>query len=260
MASLTEEDGMSIVDLLECPVCLRTMKPPMYQCLNGHSVCGECKSRKMGCPTCRGKIIDTRNRIVEELAYKVRYPCINKVRGCYENTHLKDMEKHESVCPHRMYHCLVDKDNGCTWTGKRSDILPHTEEKHNEFIYRWDCNLIVDEGFNFNEQWKFSNIILFRGEIFWYRSELDPLKRMLYEAVQYIGPEENASKYAYKHTLVSPSGDKKWTFQNVVKCETDELENMRDLRECFVMDYDTLKMFAQDGKAFKFTVEMCKEE
>jgi E3 ubiquitin-protein ligase SIAH1 len=138
MASFSKEDGTSIVDLLECPVCLTTMKPPIYQCRSGHSVCGECKERVEDCPTCRGAFIDTRNRIVEELAYKVRYPCINKFRGCNEKAQHKDMEKHESVCPHRMYHCLVAKDNGCTWTGPHSDIVAHTEQKHDKNIVRSD--------------------------------------------------------------------------------------------------------------------------
>jgi Zn-finger nucleic acid-binding protein len=225
---------------------------------NGQSVCGECRRRISNCPTCRGAFIDTRNLIAEELAYKVRYPCKNTFRGCNEKTRLKDMEKHESVCPHDMYHCLVAKDNGCTWTGMCSDILPHTEEKHDEYIYRSD--LFRHEEFNFLQQCKISGIFSFCGEIFWLRSEHDPLKRMLYESVQYIGPEENASKYAYKHTLVSPSGDQKLIFENVVKSETDDLENIHELQKCFVMEYDTLKIFAQDGKAFEYTVKVCKQE
>jgi hypothetical protein len=110
----------------------------------------------------------------------------------------------------------VAKDNGCTWTGMCSDILPHTEEKHDKYIYRSDLRSFKHEEFNFLQQCKFSGIFSFCGEIFWFRSERDLVKRMLYEAMQYIGPEENASKYAYEHMLVSPSGDKKLIFENAV--------------------------------------------
>jgi hypothetical protein len=80
---------------------------------------------------------------------------------------------------------------------------------------------------------------------------------MLYEVVQFIGPEDNASKYTYEQKLVSPSGDQKLTFVNVVKSETDELKDIHELRNCFLMDYDTLEMFTQKGTAFEYTVKMC---
>jgi E3 ubiquitin-protein ligase SIAH1 len=145
MASLSLEDGRSIVNLLECPVCLGTMRPPIFQCRNGHSVCGEWKQRVAKCPTCREASIDTRNLLAEDLAYKVKYPCKNTVRGCYVKKHLEDMKKDESVCRHRMYHCLVGKEDGCTWTGPRLDILPHTEDKHGEYVYRsGSCSFKVE--------------------------------------------------------------------------------------------------------------------
>jgi E3 ubiquitin-protein ligase SIAH1 len=259
MAFFSLEGCTSIVDLLQCPVCLTTMKPPIYQCRNGHCVCGECKERVEDCPTCRGAFIDTRNLIAELLANKVRYHCKNTFRGCNEKTHLKDMEKHESVCPHRMYHCLVAKDNGCTWTGPRSGIVAHTKEKHNKnirttsSIYRCTGDYIFDIH-------RMNCIFLFGEEIFWYRSKSDAQKKRFYGDMQYIGPAGNASKYVYEHRLVSPSGDKKLIFENVVKSEADELENMLELRKCFVMEYDTLKMFAQNGKGFEYTVKVCKQE
>jgi hypothetical protein len=112
--------------------------------------------------------------------------------------------------------------------------------------------------FNFFAKCKFTRIFPFCGEIFWFRSERDPKKRRLYEVVQYIGPEDNASKYAYEHRLVSPSGDHKMTIVNVVKSETDELEDIYESRKCFVMDYDTLEMFTQNDTAFEYTIKMCR--
>lgn len=260
MASLSLEDGRTILSLLECPVCLYTMKPPIFQCQNGHSICSECKPGLLKCPTCRGALIDTRNLLAEELAYKVIYPCKNTVRGCCEKVSLEDMKKHEIACPHRMYECLVAKDNGCTWTGCRSDILRHMEEKHGKYIYRSDLCSFKYEEFNFLQECKFSCIFSSCGEIFWFRSKRDPEKRKIYEAVQYIGPKENASKYAYEHRLVSPSGDQKLTFVNVVTSDTDELKNIYDMRKCFIIDYDTLEIFTQNGKTFEYKIKMCRQK
>jgi hypothetical protein len=169
------------------------------------------------------------------------------------------MKKHESVCPHRMYHCLVGKEDGCSWTGPRSAILPHTEDKHEKYIYRLGLCAFKYEKFNFFHEFKISFIFSFCGEIFWFRSKRDPQKKRLYEVVQYIGPEDNASKYAYEHRLVSPSGDQKLTFVNVVKSETDELKDIHELRKCFVMEYDALEMFIQNDTPFEYTVKMCRQ-
>ncbi|XP_046660699.1 uncharacterized protein LOC124354355 [Homalodisca vitripennis] len=43
----------SVVSLLECPVCLETIPPPAFQCCNGHTLCGVCRSLTDRCPVCR---------------------------------------------------------------------------------------------------------------------------------------------------------------------------------------------------------------
>ena len=60
-------------ELLECPVCTEEMRPPteIYQCINGHSFCGNCRHRVRKCPTCRvaiGPRTVGRNRLVEKIA------------------------------------------------------------------------------------------------------------------------------------------------------------------------------------------------
>nr|CAD7441214.1 unnamed protein product [Timema bartmani] len=43
----------SVLQLLECPVCLETIPPPAFQCCNGHALCAPCRSRADKCPVCR---------------------------------------------------------------------------------------------------------------------------------------------------------------------------------------------------------------
>ena len=49
----------------ECPVCYEMMAPPqrIFQCSNGHLICGGCRPRLEGCPKCRkpicGRAMDT---------------------------------------------------------------------------------------------------------------------------------------------------------------------------------------------------------
>ncbi|KAM8707071.1 hypothetical protein ACLKA7_011213 [Drosophila subpalustris] len=42
-----------IAQLLECPVCCDVIKPPGWQCCNGHVLCNNCRNRSVKCPVCR---------------------------------------------------------------------------------------------------------------------------------------------------------------------------------------------------------------
>ena len=39
--------------LLECPVCLESVQPPVWQCCHGHLLCSGCRTRSDRCPLCR---------------------------------------------------------------------------------------------------------------------------------------------------------------------------------------------------------------
>lgn len=43
----------SVVQLLECPICLEASPPSAYQCCNGHLICGNCRTHSERCPVCR---------------------------------------------------------------------------------------------------------------------------------------------------------------------------------------------------------------
>ncbi len=63
---------------LECPVCFEIPKETIYQCKNGHMICGSCSSEVQLCPQCRcdlkveGGLI--RNRFAESLVAKLKIP------------------------------------------------------------------------------------------------------------------------------------------------------------------------------------------
>ena len=55
--------------LLECPVCLDEMRPPVkiFQCSNGHALCEECKDKPevRSCPICR--LVFTRDNVTRNI-------------------------------------------------------------------------------------------------------------------------------------------------------------------------------------------------
>ena len=59
-------------DLLECPVCMETIKSvPVYQCTNGHVICKDCIKELDNCPICRNDSAPARNLQLEKIVQRL---------------------------------------------------------------------------------------------------------------------------------------------------------------------------------------------
>ncbi|XP_068628541.1 uncharacterized protein [Battus philenor] len=63
---------LNLDDLLQCPVCYEIPTGQIFQCNEGHHVCGRCKARLDVCPVCRALFFGTRNYAMEELIANFR--------------------------------------------------------------------------------------------------------------------------------------------------------------------------------------------
>ncbi|CAH0549749.1 unnamed protein product [Brassicogethes aeneus] len=88
----------NMLKLLECPVCMSTMRPPIYQCNRGHSICIICHGEVNACPTCKGEWSNVRNFLVENLTANIKYTCKFKKLGCKEIAVEGEIKKHEETC------------------------------------------------------------------------------------------------------------------------------------------------------------------
>ena len=62
-----------IRDLLECPVCMDTIKSvPVYQCTNGHVICKDCIEKLNNCPICRNDSAPVRSLKLENIVQKLK--------------------------------------------------------------------------------------------------------------------------------------------------------------------------------------------
>lgn len=69
----TEANINELLNTLECPVCLDTADcAPIYQCPEGHLLCERCNQRLVDCPQCGHALMNSRNRIAEDLAVKLQ--------------------------------------------------------------------------------------------------------------------------------------------------------------------------------------------
>ncbi|KAJ4428552.1 hypothetical protein ANN_24596, partial [Periplaneta americana] len=120
--------NQGLIGLLECPVCMDYMGPPINQCRRGHLVCSSCKPKLPSCPTCRSRFTESRNLAMEKVADKLYYPCKNAHMGCIDTLRLRDKDEHEANCVFRSYRCIMVPP--CDWKGQHEEILPHTIATH----------------------------------------------------------------------------------------------------------------------------------
>ena len=59
-------------ELLECPVCMETIKSvPVYQCTNGHVICKDCIKKLNNCPICRNDSAPARSLQLENIVQRL---------------------------------------------------------------------------------------------------------------------------------------------------------------------------------------------
>ena len=74
-ASYTNQDSTDkfLRDLLECPVCMETIKSvPVYQCTNGHVMCKFCIEKLNKCPICRNDSALVRSLKLENIVQRLQ--------------------------------------------------------------------------------------------------------------------------------------------------------------------------------------------
>lgn len=116
------ELNRTLLKLLECPVCLEYMQPPIHHCKRGHLVCQNCKLRLDSCPYCRSRLCESRNLAMEQVAESLLYPCEFHNAGCKKQILLKDKLAHENNCEFRIYNCFFEE---CQWKGQRGSLMSH---------------------------------------------------------------------------------------------------------------------------------------
>ena len=177
-------DNTGILSILECPVCLEYIVPPIYQCDNQHLLCSACHKYQIHCPVCRVRLKGARNLCMEKVSEFVLYPCKNEGSGCKVQLHSYEKTAHEWSCHEdRQYHCFgtvtdVD-DSRCDWTGSREDIDGHIRETHRLLIYN-----SVDGTFNLSASASVDyKYLLFDDKLFCVVIHTDPLRTSCVEKV-----------------------------------------------------------------------------
>jgi hypothetical protein len=98
-------------------------------------------------------------------------------------------------------------------------------------------------------------VIFAFGEVFRYRQRLNTIQKVFYILVQYVGPQEEASRYKYEVELCSRSGAQKVTvIGNVTLHYQQDTDAVYEAGNCVTLDYDVVKSVAEGSLGYSVRV------
>ena len=126
---LGELSGAVSEDLTHCPVCMDWHRGDIFQCPEGHLLCGPCKAglQNDACPSCRSPLGSIRARAVEKMLQAVMMPCRWHENGCTETGTSAARTEHEAACTFKRYTCPA---KGCTHTCGADEMVDHIVNAH----------------------------------------------------------------------------------------------------------------------------------
>lgn len=235
---------------MDCPICFNPFKPPIYQCVGGHSFCSSCCKRLAKCPTCSRGMTRTRNYTLEAIVDELlMVPCPNANEGCLVRQHQEDIPQHLKVCEFRIYTCPTKFISVCDWHGRRRNLYQHVKEKHDwntqkRFGMAWTAT---------HPQYPMSFHYLHEKMFYFYRL----LKNeTLYWVIQYIGPVREASNYYYDVTISKKNSKQKLMLSQV--CFADELtpDEIIEAGLCVGVPLEALKQYKVKSGKFLCSIEV----
>ncbi|KAL1828231.1 hypothetical protein DCAR_0207427 [Daucus carota subsp. sativus] len=248
----------SVRELLECPVCLNAMYPPIHQCSNGHTLCSGCKPRVHNrCPTCRHELGNIRCLALEKVAASLELPCQYQSFGCAGIFPYYNKLNHETGCAFRPYNCPY-AGSECTVIGDISYLVDHLKDDHkvdmhngNTFNHRYvKSNPHEVE----NATWMLTVFSCF-GQYFCLHFEAFQLGMApVYIAfLRFMGDENDAKKYCY--SLEVGGNGRKITWQGEPRSIRDSHNKVRDSFDGLIIQRNMALFFSGgDRKELKLRV------
>lgn len=221
------------------------MRPPIRQCMQGHSYCKNCCLRMNCCPTCRSPHRAGSHLLMEQLFQLIKFPCKYQSEGCSSLILGSDLLFHEKQCVVSWKSCPYNVYGFCTWFGPRDGTLEHCQEIHTDdtyegatFLYKWKGFAVIDvrkECLNF--------LIFTLNRVFHCCFQVDTLCNKLKISVNYVGTSEEAFKYCFECRLTVKTIN---GYRHVVMFSP--CGSIADTKKCtFTMQYYLIKKYCTEN-------------
>lgn len=234
-------------DLLECPVCMSSMYPPIHQCPNGHTLCSDCKARVHNCcPTCRYELGNIRCLALEKVAESLELPCRHQALGCHDIFPYYSKLKHEQHCRYRPYNCPY-AGSECSVTGDIPILVGHLKDDH---------KVDTHDGCTFNHRYVKSNPQEVENAT-WMLTVFNCFGRQFclhFEAFQmgmapvymaflrFMGDEDDAKKFSY--SLEVGGNGRQLMWQGVPRSIRDSHRKVRDSQDGLIIQRNLALFFS----------------
>lgn len=234
---------------LECPVCFEYMLPHIYQCTTGHSICKNCKPKvNNSCPTCKKSIQSTQNFVLEKMTQFIVYPCKHFKLGCKFSSKAVDIEAHESCCEFGPFQCPLSIEGPCDWSGVITELIPHIENAHEEFVLKGD-RIELEMKFT-GTFWK-NNLIIFNKKVFKFTFRYR--NAFCQWGVQFIGSAKDCEKYKFEVDIFDTTGGKK---RFLITRPVVPLSVTLDRANVIQLSDETIRSYVKDKLAFLLRISL----
>ncbi|WOL09464.1 E3 ubiquitin-protein ligase [Canna indica] len=133
-------------DLLDCSICYEPLRPPIFQCQNGHVACSSCCSKLFNkCHICSHAICYSRCLILEKVIESTKFSCMYADYGCNRSMCYTDKGTHEETCIYAPCSCPA---RNCYFCGSREMLSAHFinfHEPYERFSYNQTFKVELDK-------------------------------------------------------------------------------------------------------------------
>ncbi|XP_075970339.1 uncharacterized protein LOC142972863 isoform X3 [Anticarsia gemmatalis] len=224
------EFNMSLLSLLECPVCLDWMEPPFSQCRRGHLVCAVCRTRLTECAVCRTTFSSVRNRAMEGVAEMLRYPCRH---GCGRQMLLRRRTLHENNCASRRFACPAP---ACPLLDplRVPELAEHFQCNHRSLLKVGSRHhLTVKLNTEQHDMW----LVVALNDYFMVRVDIAPSNNFRVE-VTYMGPQKKAKNFIYTVILQGLYSSRRLEYSRNTPSDVDTSPENVARQDCFHLSYE----------------------
>ena len=242
---------------LECPVCMKYMRPPIMLCENGHNVCNTCKQKLPHCPICRQQFLNTRNLALEKLARALKYPCTSRKYGCREIYSFRLIVIHQEKCQYTPQPSPINKLNigHCIWLGISSNIRSHLKQAHPSMCveyYGLGQGSIPIRGVT--PDTKNCKFIFADNYAFCCCTEIK--NGAFYCVLKYISPVENAAKHRYRVEIYNKERTESLAVTRLARSFDEDLSEVHNSGNCVKLYPEQYNGFANDGSELAFSMDI----
>ncbi|XP_054270280.1 uncharacterized protein LOC128991432 [Macrosteles quadrilineatus] len=167
----------SLEKIVECPVCLDTIRIPFKTCSRGHGVCNSCCEKLKNCPTCQGPFIIENPVCLKNILEAIPRQCKYHGDGCEDV--VEPASDHEEFCGFRPVKC---RDRNCNTVTPLIKLMDHYKKEHHQWFLRYKANsteFLVWSNFDPEKRQHSPPLIFVFDNIFWFNENFNQNQKYL---------------------------------------------------------------------------------